>query len=330
MTKTMGRLHVLAAAVLWSSSGIFAKADFFADWPQEWRGLIFAFWRALFAACILLPGVRGVRFRPLLVPMVLCFAGMNVTFLTAMVLSTAANAIWLQNLAPFWVLLATLLIFHEPMERKDVLPLIWAILGVLLILGFELSSGVTGSRVGVFCGVLSGVFYAGVVVTLRQLRGENPVWLTAINQAAAAILLVPVVLRLGILPDAKQLLWLGAFGALQMALPYILLSRGLRVVSSQEAVAIALTEPILSPVWAFLVWGERPAWWTLCGAALILTGLFLRYVVWDALAVSGPNRPDAALPSANAVGETAALAMPDAAADRPDRHAAPTTTDPPG
>ncbi len=283
MTKTMGRLSVLAAAVLWSSSGIFAKADFFADWPQEWRGLIFAFWRAFFAALILLPGVRGVRFRPLLVPMVLCFAGMNVTFLTAMVRSTAANAIWLQNLAPFWVLLATLLIFREPMDRKDALPLVCAGLGVLLILGFELGGGTAGSRIGVLSGILSGVFYAGVVVTLRQLRGENAVWLTAVNLGAAAILLVPVVLRLGIVPDPKQLLWLAAFGGLQMAAPYILLSRGLRVVSSQEAVAIALTEPILSPVWAFLVWGERPAWWTLFGAGLILTGLFLRYVVWEFL-----------------------------------------------
>jgi len=293
MTKTMGRLSVLAAAVMWSSSGIFAKADFFADWPQEWRGLIFAFWRAFFAALILLPGVRGVRFRPLLVPMVLCFAGMNVTFLTAMVRSTAANAIWLQNLAPFWVLLATLLIFREPMDRKDAVPLVCAILGVLLILGFELGGGATGSRVGVLSGVLSGVFYAGVVVTLRQLRGENAVWLTAVNHAAAAILLVPVVLRLGVAPDAKQLLWLAAFGGLQMAAPYILLSRGLRVVSSQEAVAIALTEPILSPVWAFLVWGERPAWWTLCGAGLILTGLFLRYVVWEFLSARQRDRSTA-------------------------------------
>ncbi len=281
MSKTMGRLHVLAAAILWSSSAIFAKADFFSDWPQEWRGLIFAFWRALFAAMILLPGARGARFRPLLLPMVLCFAGMNVTFLTAMVQSTAANAIWLQNLAPFWVLLTTLFLFREPLDRKDALPLVFAILGVVLILALELGRGEGGSQVGVLCGILSGIFYAGVLVTLRQLRDENAVWLTALNHLAAAVLLIPVVARLGILPNSRQLLWLAAFGGVQMAAPYILLSRGLRVVSSQEAVAIALTEPILSPLWAFLFWGERPAWWTLCGAGLILTGLFSRYVVWE-------------------------------------------------
>jgi drug/metabolite transporter (DMT)-like permease len=82
---------------------------------------------------------------------------------------------------------------------------------------------------------------------------------------------------------------LAAFGALQMGIPYTFMIRGLRTISSQEAVAIALVEPVLMPVWVLLVGLETPAWWTAVGAALILVGLVLRYVVWELLIGRSPD-----------------------------------------
>lgn len=283
MNKNTARLCVFAVALLWSSSGFFTKSHFFDTWPLEWRGALFGFWRALAAGAILLPGVRRVRFRPMLIPMVVCFAGMNLTFLTAMVQSTAANAIWLQSTAPFWVLLASCFIFREPVQKRDLIPFVAAFCGVGLILFFELSQSPRTSRTGVICGLLSGICYGGVLVTLRQLRDENNAWLVALNHAAAALTLLPVVLWLGYWPSLFQLAWLVAFGVIQMALPYLLLTASLKVIPSHEAALIGLIEPVLNPTWAYLVWGERPAWWTLAGASFILLGLFLRYVIWEAL-----------------------------------------------
>ena len=45
-----GRLLVIAAALLWSTSAFFAKAPIFDDWPVESRGLLLACWRGLFAS----------------------------------------------------------------------------------------------------------------------------------------------------------------------------------------------------------------------------------------------------------------------------------------
>lgn len=58
-----GRVLILMAAVMWSTSGFFAKAPLFADWPLEIdgmpvRGPLLAFWRAAFASLVLLPFVR--------------------------------------------------------------------------------------------------------------------------------------------------------------------------------------------------------------------------------------------------------------------------------
>ena len=73
------------------------------------------------------------------------------------------------------------------------------------------------------------------------------------------------------------------FGGLQMAVPYVLLARGLRSVGSQEAMGILLLEPVLTPFWAFAARGETPAAWTVAGATLILVGLVLRYFVMSLL-----------------------------------------------
>jgi len=130
---------------------------------------------------------------------------------------------------------------------------------------------------GVVLGLASGITYAVVVVGMAHLRSEDSAWLVGLSQAVSALVLLPWVLWLGKCPSLAQFAVLAGFGSLQMAVPYLCLIHGLRGISSQEAVAIGLLEPVLMPVWVYLVWGEVPAWWTVSGAALILVGLLLRY-----------------------------------------------------
>lgn len=276
-------MAVLGAALLWSTSGLFAKSPMFVEWSLETRGPMLAFWRAVFATMVLVPTIRRPRWRGLLVPLAICFAGMNVTYLTAMTQTTAANAIWLQSTAPWWVFLLSALLFREPVERRDLIPLGFGVLGVGMILGFEFAHSEGIARLGTILGLTSGVFYAGVVVFMRQLRDENAPWLVALNHAVAALVLLPWVLWLDSWPSPKQLAVLACFGVFQMALPYLLLIRGLRAISSVEAMGIGLIEPVLIPMWVYLVWGETPAIWTIQGGALILTGLALRYVLVELL-----------------------------------------------
>ncbi|MGK4301776.1 hypothetical protein, partial [Klebsiella pneumoniae] len=71
--QARGRLAIAAAAVLWSTSGLFAQAPIFEDWPLETRGTLLAFWRTLLAAAVLLPFVRRPRWHWGLAPMSLSF-----------------------------------------------------------------------------------------------------------------------------------------------------------------------------------------------------------------------------------------------------------------
>lgn len=267
--STRGRWLVFAAAVLWSSSGFFAKADVFVGWP----GPLLAFWRALFACVVLLPFVRRASWSPWLIPMTLSFVAMNWAYLTAMTGGRAATAIWLQSTSPVWVLLAGVLVLKERFERRDVALVGLGLAGVLLILFFELQDASSSS---VLFGLLSGVFYAGVVLSLRHLRAMDPTWLVALNLGITVVALSPYAFFSDVSPAGIQWPYLIGFGALQMGLPYILFARGLRHVSGHEASGIALTEPVLVPVWAYLVWGETVTWPIVIGGTLIFSGLALR------------------------------------------------------
>ena len=269
-----GRLWIVLAAVMWSSSGLFAKAPIFESWPPETRGILLAFWRALFAGLLLLPAVRRPKWDVKLIPLCGSFVIMNVSYLSAMTLTSAANAIWLQSTAPWWVFLAGVAFFREPFSRLERVPLVIGGLGLAIILWFEVQGQ---AQAGVAWGLVSGLSYAGVVLSLRALRGQDSVWLVAVTHLVTAALIFPYVLYLNVWPSLVQLPVLAAFGMLQMALPYVFFARGLKSITSQEATGIGLLEPLLLPMWVYIAWSEVPDTSTLVGGGLILAGLILRY-----------------------------------------------------
>jgi drug/metabolite transporter (DMT)-like permease len=276
------RLLVLASAVLWSTSGFFAKAPYFVGWP----GPSLAFWRATFACVVLWPLVRRPQWSWRLVPMTLLFAAMNYTYLSAMASGSAANAIWLQMAAPVWVLLAGVTCFGERAVRRDWVLVGFVAAGVGIILWFE-SRGAAFEAV--LWGLASGLTYAGIVLSLRNLRTFDSAWLAALNHTVTALCLAPFALRDAPTPAGVQWWLLATFGMLQMGVPYMLFARGLRHIPGHEATAIGMVEPLLVPVWVLLAWGERPAWWTIVGGVLILLGLMVRFLEPSLLRRSVPD-----------------------------------------
>jgi drug/metabolite transporter (DMT)-like permease len=278
-----GRLLIVLAALLWSTSGAFAKVltkdtVFQLDVPPV-APLAMAFGRTFFAALALLPTLRrqDISFRPMMLPLFICFAVMNATFVPALALGTAANAIILQYTAPLWVFVASVFWLGEPPDRRS----LWALLIGLVGIGVIVWGGRQDAQLGIIAiGLTSGLAYAGVILFLRVLRGSSPRWLTVLNHMVSALVLVPFILDSG-MPTASQAVVLFFYGAAQMALPYWLVAKGLRVISPQEAGTITLLEPILNPLWAYFVSGERPSDYTLGGGMFILAALAWRYWPWS-------------------------------------------------
>jgi drug/metabolite transporter, DME family len=289
-----GRLCVVLAAVFWSLSGALTRL-LTDDTPlrlgvEPVHGLTIAFYRPLFAALVLLPTLRraDLAFRPGMILMAALFAVMNAAFILAMAWGKSSNAILLQYTAPLWMYLATIWLLGEKADRRSSVAVVVGLVGVAVIL-LGGTQEVEPQGAVIVVGLVSGVTYAGVMVCLRGLRDLASRWLTVFNHLVAAVVLVPVLCWFTWQPGfgpygwqsltVAQVLVLFFYGSVQMGLPYWLVARGLRVVSPQEAGTITLLEPLLNPVWAFLVapGRETPSAWTLAGGAVILGALAYRY-----------------------------------------------------
>jgi DME family drug/metabolite transporter len=254
------RLLLLAAAVLWSSAGAVIKLSRLDAWQL-------AGGRALVAALFLTAVVPSARRRPTaaLLWVGLAYAFTTVLFVLANKLTTAANAIFLQDTAPLWVLLFSPLVLGERPGRGELLSVPVFGLGLGLFFLDQLSPG---QLAGNLVALAAGVAFAASILGLRRLGAEGPAALVWGNLIAAAFTLP--LWPLGPAAGAADLGAIAFLGIFQLGLSYLFFSMGLRGTPAVEASLLVLLEPVLNPVWTFLFAGERPGPWALAGGAVIL------------------------------------------------------------
>ncbi len=264
--RDQSRLLVVMASLLWSTSGFYAKAPWFDDWPIETRGVALTFWRAVFAALTVLP-----------------FAAMTYSFLVAMVGGSETTTIWLQYVGPCWVAVAGLLGLGDRPRHRDWVMIALSLTGISLIVAMESRTTTESLATGpVGLALFSGLMYAGVVLSIRHLRGVDVAWIGLVNHCMTVLCLGPMVLGQSPMPHGIQWIALFCLGAIQLAIPYMIFAWAVREVESNEAGLITLLEPLAVPLWTFLAWRhlasyEPPKWWTLTGGALIAAGFVWRY-----------------------------------------------------
>ncbi len=262
------RLLLLAAAALWSSGGAAIKLCGLSAWQL-------AGGRSLIAGLVLLAFVPATRRRPtrLSLAVAVAYAFTVVLFVSATKLTTAANAIFIQDTAPLWVLLLSPWLLGERPTRGELLSVPVFGLGLALFFLDQLTPGqVDGNLIALGSGVAFGLSILG----LRRLGDGGPAALVLGNLLAAAMTLP--LWPLGPAPTALDLGLVAFLGVFQLGLSYLCFTRGLEGTPAVEAALLVLLEPVLNPVWTFLFTGERPGPWAIAGGAIILAATAWRTV----------------------------------------------------
>lgn len=254
------RLYLLAAAALWSTAGAAVKLSTLSAWQ-------IASGRSLVAALVLtlaLPAGRRLPSRRGLAAAV-AYAATVVLFISANKLTTSANAIFLQDTAPLYVLLLSPLLLRERISRSELAAVPVFLLGLSL---FFLDQLAPGQLLGNAVALGSGVAFAFCILGLRAVGDEGSAVLVWGNLIAGLGVLLPALGGPRPTPlDVGLIVFLGVF---QLGLAYTLFHRGLRETPAVEASLLILLEPVLNPVWTFLFAGERPGTWALVGGTIIL------------------------------------------------------------
>lgn len=274
------RLRVLAAAALFSSGGAAVKAVHLTGWQV-------ASFRSAVATVVFLLLLPEARRRPTLQVLGVgaVYSVTMILFVLSNKLTTAASAIYLQATAPLWVVLLSPWLLGEKVRAADLVYMASLGLGLgCFFVGLDpVSATAPNPLLGNLLAALSGLSWAVTIMGLRALGRGSESWGPASalwGSVITALFCLPKALPLGPTSPADWAI-LGYLGTFQVGVGYVFLLRGLKRIRAIEASLLLLLEPVLNPVWAWIVHGERPGAWSLAGAAVILLATAAKSV-WDA------------------------------------------------
>jgi len=266
--KSSALFFVLAAALLWSTGGLFIK------WTTL-SGLELSFGRSLFAAITVALFTRheGFGLNRLTAVTSVLYAALLLLFVLATKQTTAANAIFLQYTAPVYLLILEPLVYKEKFRSRDLITVLVCLAGMtLFFVGKLRPQDVTGNLLA----LASGLCFALYVLLLRHAKARTVNRASSVIYGSLLLVIFAAPAGLAAIPrltrhDVLVVLYLGV---VQIGLAYTLFTVAMaRGVRSLDAGIIGYIEPVLNPIWVFLVLGEKPSGWALLGGVIIIVAV---------------------------------------------------------
>ncbi len=262
--KAIGLLVI--TAILWSTGGFFIK------WVQC-HPLAIAGLRSLISVTLLLLIHRKwcLNWSKYQIAGGIAYAAMVIFFVTGNKLTTAANVILIQYTAPIYVALFGSWFIEEKTSRMDWIFIIIVLGGLLL---FFMDNITPASFWGNICAILSGIAMAWLFMLLRKQKSESTIDSILFGNVLTALIGVPFAFQS--FPDINGWFGLVFLGIFQLGLSYHLFSIAIKHVTALESTLILTIEPILNPIWVFLLAGETPGKWAIVGGIIVFFSITIR------------------------------------------------------
>ncbi len=266
-------LFMIVAAVCWSTGGILVRQ---LSITNAWE---IVFWRSLFmalfvAGVLLVMHGRGMprAIRAAGLPGVvagLLLAGTFFFFIGSLMRTTVANTFVLMSVSPFLAALAGWFVLRERVPARTWIAMAIAFCGILVMFGSAVDAG---QLVGNLLALGVSVCFAGQLTVLRKFHAT--VDMLPMVMIAGLWSLVPAFVLAGpFAATSRDLLILLFMGCVQLGTGCLLATAASRDLSATELGLLALLEPIVGPIWVWVLMGEQPSAMTLTGAAIVLSAV---------------------------------------------------------
>ncbi|MBQ7533127.1 MAG: EamA family transporter, partial [Bacteroidales bacterium] len=199
------------------------------------------------------------------------------TAISMMTLSTAAILLYT---SPIWIMLMSLLFFHEKLTGRKVIALILAFGGCVLVSGIS-GGGLTlvGLLVGLGSGIGYGLYSILGTIALRRYSPYTVTTWTFIVAAIGSIFIshpADIVVKISAASSFSGLLGFGLLTALVTAvIPFLAYTLGLRNVEASKAGILATIEPMVATLFGILVFSEPLTLMSGLGVLLILAAVVI-------------------------------------------------------
>lgn len=268
MKSKSGVFYLVCAAVLCSIGGVCIKGI-------PWTPLAVNGARCAIAACItgsfLHRTHHPLRMNLCVLRGALSLALTTILYVFSTKLAGAANADLLMYTSPVFVLLYLWIFRHEAPPKGTFLCIGAVFAGVALLVSDGLGAG---CLFGNFLGLCSGITYAGVFLVGCDAQGDAASSYF-FGQVIGAVLGLPFLFAEHDF-SAVPVLCALALGIFQLGISYLFMAKGIESTAPVTANLITAIEPILTPVWVALFYGETLSASAFWGALLVIAGI-VRY-----------------------------------------------------
>ncbi len=264
--KKKSVLLMLVTAFLWSLAGVFIKVI-------EWEPIPIVCVRCLAAAVTMWLFIRRQKiiWSWPLVGAAVSYAAFNYCYVVSTVLTTSANAVMMEYVAPVYVALLSGLLLKEKVRRADWICLAAVLSGMLLFLADQLGQG---SLVGYVISVGNGLTFAFFNIFLRMMKKGHAEQSVFLGGLLGFFVGLPITVGQK-LPDSRSMTVLLAAGAV-VSIGYLLFIKASQNLTAVQSVMLPVIDPVLNPVWVWLAVGEVPGAVSLGGATIVLAAITLR------------------------------------------------------
>ena len=269
---TFGILLISSAALLWSTGGLVVRS---LETTDTWTTV---FWRSATASAFLLLFIvlRYGTYAPSLIRTMglagvlvgLCYTAASILLIVALSLTSVANTLVILSSAPLMTALLGRIVLGERVPWLSWLAILASAGGIALMVSDSYARGSIAGDLAAFC---IPIMQAIGVVVMRRHR-EVPM-LPAMLLATSLATLIALPLAGTLWVTGHDLALLTFFGAGQLGLGLAMFSVGVPLVPSAQAALLNVLEPILGPLWVWMVLGERPSDVALLGGAVVLVAL---------------------------------------------------------
>jgi drug/metabolite transporter, DME family len=281
MTNFLAKLSpvwlVVLAVLLWSSGGLLIKMTSVSGYEVNLGRCFFA--AITIAILTKFDALKANKFTFLTA---IFYVGALSFFAVANKKTTAANAIFLQYTAPIYILILAPFVLCEKFRAADLITVAVCLTGMALFFvdSNPIADLSTESQfVGNILGLCSGVCFGLYMLLLRHPKAlqQNPASSVFYGNLMAIIMMLPFVVANPSTLETwtgKDIFAVVCLGVFQIGLAYFLFTKGVaNGVKSLDASIIGFIEPLLNPVWVFLLLGERPSFWAIGGGIIIMSAV---------------------------------------------------------
>ncbi|MBS3136514.1 DMT family transporter [Candidatus Woesearchaeota archaeon] len=189
------------------------------------------------------------------------------TYLTAFRLTTFANAIFMHYTAPVFALVIAVVALKERFEWQTLAAILISLAGIFLLAGgYRFSSE---HLTGIAVALLSGLLFAILINITKAIAGEMN-YLTYMFYQAIPVFIIFSPLLLNAVPDANDLMLIGALAALVYIPGEIFFLAGTRRLKAQHVGMIAYSEILFVILFGWLFFREMPGNLVWLGGTLIV------------------------------------------------------------